>query len=112
MRYVAAYLLAKLANRSDINLDDLKTIIGSVGVDVDEKQAKIVLKSLQGKSVEELLTEGSSRLASMPCGGAPAAAAAVGDDSAAAVGAEKKEEAKKKEESDESDDDMGFGLFD
>lgn len=112
MRYVAAYLLATLANKDSPSSDDLKSIISSVGIDFDDKQAKMVLKNLKGKSVEELLAEGSSRLASMPSGGAAPAAAAAAGEAAPAGGNEAAKKEEKKEESEESDDDMGFGLFD
>jgi len=82
----------------------------SVGVGFDAERAALVVKQLAGKSIQELVAEGSKKMASMPSGGGAAApAAAAGGDGGAKV-EEKKEE--KKEESEESDDDMGFGLFD
>jgi ribosomal protein L12E/L44/L45/RPP1/RPP2 len=64
-----------------------------------------------GLTVPKLIAEGSSKLASVPSGGAGGAPAAGG----AAGGAAPAEEAKaeeKEEEKEESDEDMGFGLFD
>merc|ERR1712080_293794 len=66
---------------------------------------------LAGKSIEEVMAEGRSKLASMPAGGG-AAPAAAGGAAAPAAAEEKKEEAKKEESESEEDDDMGFGLFD
>merc|ERR1712156_685251 len=78
----------------------------------DDEKAKIVVEQLKGKSIDELLAEGSTKLASMPAGGGGSAggaapAAAAGGDAPAAAKEEKKEEPEE-----ESDDDMGFGLFD
>ncbi|ODM98210.1 60S acidic ribosomal protein P2 [Orchesella cincta] len=111
MRYVSAYLLAVLGNKSDPSAADLEKILSSVGIESDKEKVQKVVSELKGKSVEELIKEGQTKLASMPAGGGAPAAAAAAAPAAAAAGKEKKEE-KKKEESEEEDDDMGFGLFD
>merc|ERR1712241_95639 len=113
MRYVAAYLLAVLGGNASPSADDISAIISSVGIDVEKEKLDKVISELSGKSVEELIAEGSKKLASVPSGGgaaAPAAAAAGGGGGAAAAEAPKEE--KKEEPAEESDDDMGFGLFD
>ncbi|XP_020835010.1 large ribosomal subunit protein P2 isoform X2 [Phascolarctos cinereus] len=115
MRYVAAYLLAVLGGNDSPNSKDLKKILDSVGIETDEERLKKVISELSGKNIEDVIAQGSSKLASMPAAGAVAVAASAGSAAPAAGGAapaaeEKKEE--KKEESEESDDDMGFGLFD
>ena len=88
-----------------------------------------MVSELKGKDINEVIAEGSSKLASMPSGddywqswgfvhwvslvggAVVASSGATGDDAGDAPAEEKKEE--KKEESEaESDDDMGFGLFD
>merc|ERR1712221_34747 len=99
MRYVAAYLLAVLGGNETPSANDLKNILESSGVGYDAERADTVVSKLAGKTVAELIEEGSKKMASMPAGGAGAAAG--GD----APEAEKKKE--KKEESEESDDDMG-----
>lgn len=107
MKYMSAYLLAALSG-NDPTKDQVKSILGSVGIDVEESRVEQLFSALEGKQISELIEEGTSKLASMPVGGAAAApaggAAASGD---AAAPAEEK-----KEEEEESDDDMGFGLFD
>ncbi|XP_068932117.1 large ribosomal subunit protein P2-like [Petaurus breviceps papuanus] len=116
MRYVAAYLLAVLGGNDSPNSKDLKKILDSVGIESDHEWLKKVIGELSGKNIEYVIAQGSSKLASMPAGGAVAVAAGAGSAAPAAGGPapaaaeEKKEE--KKEESEESDDDMGFGLFD
>ena len=72
--------------------------------------ANAVVNALKGKSVEEVMASGQTKLAGIPSGGAaPAAAQAASSAPAPATEAPQKEE-KKKEESE--DEDMGFGLFD
>merc|ERR1712212_805598 len=111
MRYVAAYLLAVLGGNTEPSAADIKAIISSVGIDADNKKLDKVITELKGKSIDELIAEGSKKLASVPSGGGAAAPAAAGGAAPAAAAEEKKEE-KKEEPEEESDDDMGFGLFD
>jgi large subunit ribosomal protein LP2 len=59
----------------------------------------------------QLIAEGSTKLASVPSGGAGGAAAPAAG-GAAAGGAAPAAEEEKEEEKEESDEDMGFGLFD
>ena len=111
MRYVAAYLLAALGGNNSPSDADIKTILSSVGVGVDDEKLAFVMAQLSGKDINEILAAGSEKLASVPSGGGVAAsggAPAAGGAAAAPV-----EEAKKEEsEEEESDDDMGFSLFD
>ncbi|KAG2011511.1 60S acidic ribosomal protein P2 [Coprinopsis cinerea AmutBmut pab1-1] len=111
MRYIAAYLLLVTGGNASPSADDIKKLLGTVGIESDDERLEKLLSELQGKDINELIAEGTSKLASVPSGGAggaaPAAAAGGAGDAAAE---EKKEE--KEEEKEESDDDMGFGLFD
>ena len=108
MRYVAAALLAAMGGQ-DVNETNIKKILDVVGIEADSEKLAIVVKELAGKSVEDLIAEGSTKLATMPAGGGGAAAAPA---AGGAAPAEEKKEEKKEEEPEESDDDMGFGLFD
>ncbi|XP_003690570.1 60S acidic ribosomal protein P2 [Apis florea] len=114
MRYVAAYLLAVLGGKTSPNQNDIEKILSSVGIETDGEKLKKVIAELNGKSIEELISQGMEKLLSMPVGGSVAVstdAAPVGGTTAPAE--EKKEEKKPaKEESESEDDDMGFGLFD
>jgi len=113
MRYVAAYLLAVLGGNESPSDKDLKKILESVGVGYDAERAALVVGQMKGKSVNELIAEGSKKMASMPAGGAVGGGGASGGGGAAAGGGEEEKKEEKKEESEEeSDDDMGFGLFD
>ncbi|XP_065172122.1 large ribosomal subunit protein P2-like [Atheta coriaria] len=111
MRYVAAYMLAVLGGKQSPTADDIKKILGSVGIEANDAKMKKLIADLSGKTIDALIAEGREKLCSMPVGGGAAAAPAGG----AAPAAEDKKESKKeekKEESEEEDDDMGFGLFD
>merc|ERR1712018_604903 len=107
MKYVAAYLLASL-NGASPSKDAVKSILESVGAEINDEQFDKVFSELDGKNVDDVVSEGMGLLASVPSGGAAAppaggAAAAAGGEAAAA---EKKEESEA-----ESDSDMGFDLF-
>ncbi|XP_078144653.1 uncharacterized protein LOC139917235 isoform X2 [Centroberyx gerrardi] len=112
MRYVAAYLLAVLGGKANPSAQDIKDILGSVGIEADDERLNKVISELNGKDTEEVLNAGMSKLASVPAGGAVAASAAGGSAAAAPAAAAEEKKEEKKEESEESDEDMGFGLFD
>merc|ERR1712176_462635 len=108
MKYVAAYLLASL-NGASPSKSAVKSILESVGADINNEQFDKVFSELDGKNVDDVVNEGMGLLASVPSGGAaPAAggaAAAAGGEAAAAV------EEKKESSEEESSGDMGFDLF-
>jgi large subunit ribosomal protein LP2 len=106
MKYVAALLLAQLGGNEAPTAADIKKILSSVGIESDDARISALLGEVSGKSVEELIQAGSSKLASMPAAGAAAAAPAAGGAAAPAAAAAPA----KKEESEEEE--MGFGLFD
>ncbi|KAH8432151.1 ribosomal protein P2 [Aspergillus melleus] len=108
MKHVAAFLLLTLAGNESPSAADVKNVLSSVGIDADEERLNKLISELEGKNIQELISEGSAKLASVPSGGAGGAAAAP----AAAAGGEAPAEEKKEEEKEESDEDMGFGLFD
>jgi large subunit ribosomal protein LP2 len=70
----------------------------------DAERLEKLISELSGKDVNELIAEGSAKLASVPSGGAAAPAAAAGG---AAPAAAAEAEKPKEEEKEESDDDMG-----
>ncbi|CAG7847198.1 SubName: Full=Probable ribosomal protein P2 {ECO:0000313/EMBL:CCA66773.1} [Serendipita indica DSM 11827] len=116
MRYIAAYLLLQIGGNASPSADDIKKLLSTVGIDADEDRLTSLMSALEGKSIDELISAGSSKLSSVPSGGGGggAVAAASGGGGAAGGGAAPAEEKaeEKKEEKEESDDDMGFGLFD
>ncbi|KAJ5176116.1 uncharacterized protein N7482_001993 [Penicillium canariense] len=110
MKFLAAYLLLALAGNESPSASDIKEVLSSVGIDADSERLEKVVAELQGKNLQELIAEGSTKLASVPSGGAGGAAAPAA--AAAGGAAEAAPEAAKEEEKEESDEDMGFGLFD
>ncbi|KAL8948694.1 MAG: hypothetical protein Q9222_005142 [Ikaeria aurantiellina] len=112
MKHLAAYLLLGLGGNTSPSADDVKGVLSSVGIDADEDRLDKLIKELEGKDLQELIAEGSTKLASVPSGGGggggAAPAAAAGGEAAAA----EEKPAEKEEEKEESDEDMGFGLFD
>ncbi|CAH1382439.1 unnamed protein product [Tenebrio molitor] len=77
MRYVAAYLLAVLGGKTAPASGDIEKILSSVGIEVDTEKLKKVLSELNGKSIDDLLTQGREKLATVPAGGGAAAPAAA-----------------------------------
>ena len=108
MKHVAAYMLATLGGVEQPSVADIKKILSAAGIQTEDERAEQLVSSLSGKNVEDVVSAGMSKLASMPSGGAAVSAA---PSASAAPAAAAKEEAKK-EVKEESDDDMGFGLFD
>ncbi|KAI0151978.1 ribosomal protein 60S [Hypoxylon sp. NC0597] len=111
MKHLAAYLLLGLAGNTSPSASDIKEVLESVGIEADDERLDKLLSELNGKDINELIAEGSSKLASVPSGGAGGAPAAGGAAAGGAAAAEEKAE-EKEEEKEESDEDMGFGLFD
>ncbi|KAG2204266.1 hypothetical protein INT46_011583 [Mucor plumbeus] len=107
MKHLAAYLLLVAGGNTSPSAEDLKTLLTTVGVEVDESRVSALIKAMEGKTAAEAIAEGSSKLASVSAGGPAAASSGA---AAAASGDAPAEEAV--EEKEESDDDMGFGLFD
>jgi large subunit ribosomal protein LP2 len=112
MKHIAAYLLANLGGNESPKAKDISKILESVGIEADNDRLNTLLKELEGKSIDDLIAQGSSKLASMPSGGAAAPAGGAAAPAGGAAAAAPKEEKKKEEVKEESDDDMGFGLFD
>jgi len=119
MRIIAAYLLAVLGGNENPTSSDIKKILGSVGIDAEDAQIEKVIHELHGKKLQDIIAEGSKKLASLPSGGAAAPAAAPAAPAAAekkeekgGKKEEKKEEKKKEEKKEEEEEgDLGFGLF-
>ncbi|KAI8913271.1 60s acidic ribosomal protein-domain-containing protein [Gorgonomyces haynaldii] len=110
MKVLAAYLLASLNQDATVDASAINKILAAVGIEADSERVDKLVSELEGKSVQDLIAEGASKLASVPTGGAVAASS--GAPAAGGAAAAAKEEEKKEEVKEESDDDMGFGLFD
>jgi len=67
----------------------------------DQERLEKLISELNGKNIDELIAEGSSKLASVPSGGAASAGASSGAAAGGAAAEEKKED--KVEEKEESE---------
>lgn len=65
MRYIAAYLLLQTGGNASPSADDIKKVLGSVGIDSDEERLSKLLSELEGKDIAELISEGSAKFASV-----------------------------------------------
>ena len=61
MKYIAAYMLAKLGKENP-TVDDIKRIIESVGIEFDQKKGEEIINKLEGKNLEEVINDGKSKL--------------------------------------------------
>ncbi|KAF1741738.1 hypothetical protein MXB_1732 [Myxobolus squamalis] len=109
MRYVAAFVLSKLAGTATPTVEDLKNIIIAADGEFEEKQARVVVEKLSGKDINELIARGNEKMASL----APAASAVSSADVQDTAKAASEEQAKPElEESSEGEDGNLFALFD
>ncbi|KAH7143876.1 60s acidic ribosomal protein-domain-containing protein [Dactylonectria macrodidyma] len=111
MKHLAAYLLLGLGGNTSPSAADVKAVLESVGIEADDERLDKLISELEGKDINELIAQGSEKLASVPSGGGGGGGGGSG---AAAGGAADEAAAEEKAESEkeESDEDMGFGLFD
>ena len=54
MKYIAAYVLCNIGGNESPSVKDIKKVFDAVGIDSDDEQAKLVVDSLSGKSLEEV----------------------------------------------------------
>lgn len=83
---------------------DVQDLLKASGVTADDASLDVMMKKLEGKSIPDLIKEGSKDL----CASTPAGGAGAGPAAAAAAPAE--EEKPKEEEKEEEVEDIG-GLF-
>lgn len=65
MKYIAAYMLAKLGRKENPTVEDIKEIIESVGIDFDNKKAEEIVEKLKGKNFNEVMNDGKSKLSAV-----------------------------------------------
>ena len=61
MKYIAAYMLAKLGKENP-TVEDIQRIIESVGIEFDPKKADEIVKKLEGKDINEVIADGKTKL--------------------------------------------------
>jgi large subunit ribosomal protein LP2 len=57
MKYLAAYCLATLGGNASPSADDVKKILESVGVNVDDAQLEKAISALKGKNLQDVTHE-------------------------------------------------------
>ncbi|CZS88927.1 related to ribosomal protein P2 [Rhynchosporium agropyri] len=112
MKHLAAYLLLTIGGNTSPSASDVKAVLESVGVEADDERLSTLISELKDKDIQELIAEGSTKLASVSSGGGGGSAPAAGGAAASGGAAAEEKEEEKPEEKEESDEDMGFGLFD
>ncbi|KAJ7706592.1 60S acidic ribosomal protein P2 [Mycena olivaceomarginata] len=67
MCYLAAYLLLQIgiSGNTSPSAADIKKLIGTVGIETDDERLDKLISELKGKSIDELITKGSRKLASV-----------------------------------------------
>ena len=54
MKHLAAYLLLGLGGNTSPSADDIKQVLGSVGIDADEERLQKLITELEGKDLQEV----------------------------------------------------------
>ena len=54
MKHLAAYLLLNLAGNTSPSADDIKEVLGSVGVEADSDRLEKLISELKGKDIQEV----------------------------------------------------------
>lgn len=65
MRHIAAYLLLQIGGNASPNSNDIKKLLATVGIEADDSRVDTLISELKGKDINELIAEGSSKLASV-----------------------------------------------
>ncbi|KAF2132674.1 ribosomal protein 60S [Dothidotthia symphoricarpi CBS 119687] len=112
MKHLAAYLLLGLGGNTSPSAADVKAVLESVGIEADSDRLDKLISELEGKDINQLISEGSAKLASVPSGGSGGGASSGGAAASGGAAEAAPAEEAKEEEKEESDEDMGFGLFD
>lgn len=61
MKYIAAFMLAKLGKENP-TAEDIQKIIESVGIEFDQSKAEEIVNKLEGKNIQEVIDDGKSKL--------------------------------------------------
>ena len=54
MRHVAAYLLLQIGGNASPSADDIKKVLGAVGIEADDERLDKLISELKGKSIDEV----------------------------------------------------------
>jgi large subunit ribosomal protein LP2 len=109
MKHLAAYMLIALSGKEP-TADGVAALLSKVDVEVDKEKIDLLFKSLEGKTIGEVIKEGQGKLLAVggARGGGGGSAPAAGGAAPAAGGAAPAKKEEKKEEK-EVEVDMGGG---
>ena len=62
MKYIAAYMLAKLGGKENPKVEDIKEIIESIGIEYEEEKAEEICFKLNHKNINDIINDGKSKL--------------------------------------------------
>lgn len=65
MKYIAAYLLLQTGGKANPSAADISKLLGTVGIEAESDRVDKLLGELKNKSIDELISEGSSKLSSV-----------------------------------------------
>lgn len=51
MRHIAAYLLLQIGGNASPSADDVKKVLGAVGIEADEERLEKLISELEGKDI-------------------------------------------------------------
>ena len=57
MKYLSAYLLAKSNGKINPNVEDIRDIIESIGIEFDRWRAEEIIKQIKGKNIQDIINE-------------------------------------------------------
>eukprot|EP01084_Bolivina_argentea_P310604 537512_1 len=106
MRHAAAYLMLVLGGNASPSAADVKKVLAAAGVEADDTQVDLLISNMEGKDLEQLLTDGLAKLVNVGGGGGGGGAGAAGGAAEAAA------EAEPEPESEEESAGGAGGLFD
>ena len=62
MRHLAAYLLLQIGGNTSPSADDVKKVLGAVGIEADDDRLSTLLSELEGKDINEVGTASTCAL--------------------------------------------------
>ena len=83
MRILGAYLLLVLGGNDSPSATDITSLLDEVGAKAEQEQIEKVVKELNGKDINELISQGFEKIKSVPAlgSGAPTAGGAAAGES-------------------------------
>ena len=54
MRHIAAYLLLQIGGNTSPSAEDIKKVLGAVGIEAEEERLSKLISELEGKDINEV----------------------------------------------------------